>query len=394
MIRPHNAGLRRKQAQSPKFLKNPAEIRAMVKELQGGTRLDLAVAFAGADWWELLADHRGPLRVICWLSSTNTNPHAVEDMINRRMTEVRQRDFMHCKVYLASRIGAIVGSANLSKAALAEDQNAGQDEAAVLLTRTATVRQVQRWFEDLWRDSRPIRQSDIVYAKNAWSKARLEKRRIRGNVPSRMATHVPPLPAKFDPIMLSYAKKVRFTKLRTDIGKPCRLVQSIAPATFTTDQQKALVEQIVSWTKHPGSYNNFLAQPIVMVRKGLVLLFDDGKDPESRLEEIGRSGYLEGLRIPTISLLLYWRNPERFPPYNFKTIAFLRDFGLIHRGLSAASPVCYERWRRWATRLAQQPRLPTPGHVDRLVVRYYEDNYGSELTNRVGRRSRTLEQDP
>src|SRR6478736_6661190 len=100
-----------------KFLKNPAESRKALDRLQSGKRLDLAVAFIGADWWELLSDYGGKLRVICWLSSTNTNPYAVEDLMNRPSTEVKQRDSMHCKVYISPAKGAIVGSANLSKAA-------------------------------------------------------------------------------------------------------------------------------------------------------------------------------------------------------------------------------------------------------------------------------------
>lgn len=84
---------------------------------------------------------------------------------------------------------------------------------------------------------------------------------------------------------------------------------------------------------------------------------------------------LEGIASSEPWIATHWRKPEDFPPYNFRTETFLRDFGLLHKGMSAASPICYERWRLWATRLAQQLKLPTPGHLDRLVERYYEDKY-------------------
>src|ERR1019366_10102233 len=116
------------------FLKEPAEIRKVVHSLQCGKHLDIAVAFVGADWEDILSGYEGKLRVICWLSSTNTNPYAVAALRKRPLTEVKQRHMMHCKVYLAPNTGAVVGSANLSKAALAEDDNAGQDEAAIRIS--------------------------------------------------------------------------------------------------------------------------------------------------------------------------------------------------------------------------------------------------------------------
>jgi HKD family nuclease len=360
------------------FLKNPAEIRARVKELQGGRRLDLAVAFIGADWWELLANHTGRLRVICWLSSTNTNPDAVEDLMERPQTEVRQRDSMHCKVYLSPGIGAIVGSANLSKSALNDEQIAGQDEAAVFLSEAEILCRIEEWFDAMWKDSetRPIQESDLNVAKDARKRAKQERQGTQFHFKRRKADHVPQVPSQFHPTVLSYAKTVRrMENLEADIGEPCTFVKSIEPESLTKEQQHRLVDQIVTWTRHPGSYKNFLAQPIANVRKGLALLFDDGKDPYERLDQIWSAGYLEGLLMPTISLLLYWRNPERFPPYNFRTATFLKDFNLNQQGLSASSPLCYERWRRWATRLAQQLKLPTPGHIDRMVERYHEDTY-------------------
>lgn len=58
------------------FLPNPAAIRRAIHDLFGAKRIDMAVAFVRADWEEILADYKGELRVICWLSSTNTDPYA------------------------------------------------------------------------------------------------------------------------------------------------------------------------------------------------------------------------------------------------------------------------------------------------------------------------------
>jgi hypothetical protein len=113
------------------FLSNTTAIRSAVHSLFRGKQIDMAVAFIRADWEEILSDYEGQLRVICWLSSTNTDPYAVESLIRRPRTTVKQRHAMHCKVYFAPSIGGVVGSANRSKAALDDNDTAGQDEAAI-----------------------------------------------------------------------------------------------------------------------------------------------------------------------------------------------------------------------------------------------------------------------
>lgn len=362
------------------FLRNPAEIRKAVRELQGGKRLDLAVAFVGADWSELLADHKGKVRAICWLSSTNNNPYAVEDLMKRPNTKVRQRDFMHAKVYVSPTRGAIVGSANLSKAALSESEVAGQDEAAVCLTTSSEVAGITAWFQKMWAETKHtkvITDDDLKRAQRSWDKARQRYGFHGKTVPSNATRvmRVPPIPDTLPPTVLRYARKVRSLDLRDDIGQPSRFIRSLAPERLTSQKRRDLVEQIVSWTNHPGSYKTFHALPIARVRKGLTVLFDPAIDIQTRLQELHDRGLLAGLQIPSMSLLLYWRNPERFPPYNFRTQKFLDDFNLAAFGMSAASPRCYATWLRWSARLAQKLRLPTPGHVDRMIEWYYEEVY-------------------
>ncbi len=80
------------------FLANPRAIRQALREaLAEAGSLDMAVAFVGKDWQDILGGFRGRVRLVCWLSSTNTNPYAVEDMLARRSFSVRQLDAMHAK---------------------------------------------------------------------------------------------------------------------------------------------------------------------------------------------------------------------------------------------------------------------------------------------------------
>jgi hypothetical protein len=362
-----------------KFLPNPAEIRKAVKGLQGGLRLDLAVGFIGADWWDLLADHRGKLRVVCWLSSTNTNPYAVADLMQRKDTEVRQRHSLHSKVYLTPGGGAIVGSANLSKAALSEADISGQVEAALLTNDPALVSTIETWFDDLWKDfpqTFPIKDSHLAAAKTAWDNARASSSSKPGSSSiGKARERLPPLPKHLAPKLLKYGKKVRQLDLEADLGESCAFIQSLDAAKITKALCNEVVDYIVAWTGHRSSYNTFLSQPISEVRKGLTLLFDDSIDLQERLQRVGDRSYLNGLRIPSLSLLLYWRNPQRFAPYNSRTDRFLQDFDLKAPGMSDSSPRCYVTWLRWATRFAQQLSLPSPGHVDRMIEYYYEDVY-------------------
>src|SRR2546425_943453 len=149
------------------FLPNPAQIRRALGLLAvRASRMDLAVAFVGQDWRDAIADFWGPLRVICWLSSTNTDPQAVEQMMRRPQIHVRQRDWMHAKVYLAPGVGAIIGSANLSRRALAEVEESGQDEAAVMVQDRPNLKAIEAWFRVLWQSdgTRRISSSDLARA--------------------------------------------------------------------------------------------------------------------------------------------------------------------------------------------------------------------------------------
>jgi phosphatidylserine/phosphatidylglycerophosphate/cardiolipin synthase-like enzyme len=162
---------------SAQFLSNPARIRGAVGTLATQSkRMDLAVAFVGRDWSDALAHFQGNLRLICWLSSTNTNPLAVRQLIKRPKTKVRQRDSMHAKVYLTD-IGAVVGSANLSAKALSETEQNGQDEAAVFLKDKFSHDAIDKWFRTLWNapGTREITKDDLDRADKAYRKAHKAK---------------------------------------------------------------------------------------------------------------------------------------------------------------------------------------------------------------------------
>jgi hypothetical protein len=362
------------------FLKDPPSIRRAICDLLGGKQLDMAVAFVGADWEDILGDYEGKVRVICWLSSTNTNPYAVRALRKRDQTTVKQRDSMHCKVYFAPGIGAVVGSANLSKAALNESDTAGQDEAAIFVSGTSALSEIEAWFSEMWRDkhdTKSIEDADIKAAIDAYKEAKAARQKggLKGKPPHTREPAVPPLPKTLNATLLKYARQAGLIDLHDNMGEYTDMLASLKPEHLTARQRDSIVDLIISWTRHPGSYKRIRKAPMVNVRKGFQLLFDQSIDLQSRLEILLKNGYLAGLRIKTLSLLLYWRYPEKYPPYNHRTVKFLQDFKMKKRGMSDSSPQTYSTWLRWARRLQQQLNLPTPGHVDRMVQGYYADYY-------------------
>lgn len=359
------------------FLKKPKEIKhALGAITENSKHLDLAVAFVGAGWPSHLSGFSGHIRLICWLSSTNTNPYSIEELVNRPNTEVRQRDSMHCKVYLSPRRSAIVGSANLTSAALSDLDNSGQNEAAALITDHAVLKDIQSWFNALWHDplTEHISDLDLRKAKSAWVKARKKPpRKGRAGGTSDQGIDSWHSAENLSPLE-GLAQRVReISDLRKDIGEPSRFVHRLSPGAITRPQVIELVGHLASWTGHPGAYERFKNMPIGRIRSGLQLLFDESVPLSDRLSQILSNNRLEGLRVPTLSLLLYWRTPESYPPYNHRTIIFLKDNNRLRSGVSASSSHCYKKWTTYASEIAEDLDLPTPGHVDRMVHYYYED---------------------
>jgi len=364
------------------FLPDPPAIRAALHELsQKSGKLEIAVAFVGSDWWDLLGNFSGRVRAVCWLSSTNTNPYAVADMLGRVHVHVKQRDSMHAKIYLAPHIGAIVGSANLSKAALNEADTAGQCEAGILVRDRRLLAAISAWFQELWTSAvtREIKPADIAAAKRAWEDARPNQQSAKGGHKrwSRELTGglLPRLPPTVPVRLQRLAQEMRELKLESALGKPHPLVSSLDPTAVTSSQRLQIIEYLTVWNKRRWVCAAFEKGPIAKARNGLTILFNESKDIRDRLETLEHKGLLPGLRIPSLSQLLYWRDPKRYLPFNYKTEVFLRDFKLQRRGASKASAVCYANWLGYSTKLRQWMGLPDLWRVDKVVSAYH-DRFG------------------
>jgi hypothetical protein len=354
---------------SLQFLATPAEIRLAVgKVAQASNRLDLAVAFIGGAWSDRIANFKGDLRVICWLSSTNTDPRAVRQLMKRPKTNVRQRDGMHAKVYIGSHIGVVVGSANLSSAALAEFEQSGRDEAAVLLTDKTNRNTIARWFRALWesQDTRTITNTDLEHALKAFRKAR--QNRV-GRPPFFKAVEKPVISPATRRQLAALARRAREQNL-SQIGWLRRTI----PRKINKSLLGDIVDEFEKWMSRRFLFERaFLKRSPSTVRKAITHLFDESVDIEERLSSVMKSRALAPLKISTLSLLLYWHAPEKYPPFNRRTQRFLKDFKLKHWGVSNTSPAAYKQWLQYAEQLSLELDLPTPGHIDRAAWLYTEN---------------------
>ncbi|MGH9426453.1 MAG: phospholipase D-like domain-containing protein, partial [Terriglobia bacterium] len=364
------------------FLGGTAEIRRAIHKLTIPAKsLDLAVAFIGPEWQRLLANYSGTIRTVCWLKHPATDPDAVQAMMKRSGAEVKQRDGLHTKVYIAPGVGAVVGSANLSQPALTERGNSTQCEAAVVLTNQRLVRVVSEWFEALWRDQRrtkPITRENLEEAK---------KERKKWPFRAHTTNPVPPLPDVLPPLMVKLAAKIGKVSLYKELHEYHKFISGLSPETLSRSDVVGIVNYLTKWAKRRGAFRNFERQSLVKLRKGFVVLFDEGRDILTRLEQIEREGLMKGLRIRGISMLLYWWNPEQYPPFNAKTEKFLKGFRRASRGMSASSPACYVTWIEYAVLLQTRLHLGSVGHVDRLVAAYYDWQKDKSKPRRSGARA-------
>lgn len=364
-----------------KFLPDPGSIRkCIVKALEKSKSLDAAVAFVGWDWADIIGTFTGQTRVICWLSSPNTNPYAVEQMMKRKNICVRQLPAMHAKVYILKGQSprCVVGSANLTGAALSEENASGQYEAAFEVSDERRTGTIERWFRGLWSDARPISQNDLVSAKNAWNKAR----RSKGGSEKRKKTgrnlwegSGSCFSSDWEPQdeLINLADKIRdkdftqFEEYRTVLSRIVRRGQNVDVIE--------LIGFVAAWTGHAGIYQPALRESEDKIRKAFRTLFDHSRSVESRLYDLDTRGSckINGFGLASLTMILYWRFPGEYPPFNRRTRRFLKDFefdGLVPKHLS---PAQYGKWITFCQELSARLDLPSAGHIDRLVWEYTRD---------------------
>jgi hypothetical protein len=362
------------------FLPSPANIRQCLADaLDIARRLDAAVAFVGRDWSDIIGTFSSPIRLVCWLSSTNTNPYAVEQMMLRGI-KVRQLSSMHAKVYIFQGASpcCIVGSANLSESALSEEDASGQYEAAVKILDRETVGKIARWFGNVWKEAKPISADDLSAAKTAWeklhSRRRSSKTTSRGRTTSKTAASYFPADWVVSDQLADLADQVRDEDFAEFREKYQGVLRRVATRGRSEDIEE-LIKLVAEWTGHIGKFYPALKEPRERIRQAFTTLFNRGRPIEDRLADLapGGSCKLNGFGLTSLTMILSWRFPTECPPFNRRTQRFLTDFGLDVVLPKALSPKQYGKWIAFAQELSARLRLPSAGHIDRLVWEYTRD---------------------
>lgn len=363
-----------------KFLPDPGSIRkCIVMALEKSNSLDVAVAFVGRDWADVIGTFSGRVRVICWLSSTNTNPYAVKQMMKRKNIRVLQLPAMHAKVYILKGQSprCVVGSANLTGAALSEENASGQHEAAVEIIDRRRVGTVERWFRGLWSEARSISENDLASAKKAWNKAQRNRGGSEKKTGERGSSQEPTsfFSADWEPHeeLIDLAKKVRdkdfaeFEEYKTVLSRIVRRGRNVDVGQ--------LIGFVATWTGHAGIYRPALEEPSEQIRKAFRTLFDHSRSVESRLYDLNTGGSckINGFGLASLTMILYWRFPSEYPPFNRRTKRFLKDFDFDKFVPKHLSPAQYGKWIAFCQELSARLDLPSSGHMDRLVWEYTRD---------------------
>ena len=236
------------------------------------------------------------------------------------------------------------------------------------MTDQTLVKEIGNWFDLLWKDlprTKTISEADLEIAKKERKKWPIQV--------TNTTNPIKPLPKKLPFAITKLAKQVEGMDLMEKFRKHHdELSVAIAKPKLHRADISKLADLLASWTGHRPIYRRFETQPAAIVLRGLRTLLDEGKEVRERLQEIKEKRLLKGLQIPAMSLLLYWYRPDAYPPFNAKTKRFLKYLKMEGRGMSASSPGCYSTWLEFAELLRTRLQLPSVGHVDRVVSRYYD----------------------
>ncbi len=214
----------------------------------------------------------------------------------------------------------IVGSANLSGGALAEDNAGGQSEAAVLARAPKVVTDARAMFEALWRESAAVTAHDLTMAKRAWLSAQRKapgrgkpKVKQRGGDTAR-------IPASWRPsrYLVALARKTAHDLLETGANMRERheFFDALDPSRMTASDLQRCVRYVYEWTGHPGAFAPVFQVRIARVRDAFRVVFDEGAPVSERLLQVAPGGAkkLDGIGLTAWTLLLSWRHPAEYPP--------------------------------------------------------------------------------
>ena len=138
---------------------------------------------------------------------------------------------------------------------------------------------------------------------------------------------------------------------------------------------RQVISWVVEWTGHEGKYRPALDESSRRIRKAFRTLFDHSRGPDSRLRDLDTNGEckIKGFGLASLTMILHWKFPREYPPFNRRTKRFLKDFEFEEFVPKTLSPTQYAKWIAFAQELSERLQLPSAGHIDRIVWEYTQD---------------------
>jgi hypothetical protein len=100
--------------------------------------------------WHLVTD------VEAWMRSQNLNARQdIKNFIKEHLANIHHYKYIHAKVIVTDNI-AFIGSANLTEKGIT-----GRVEMSVLIEEKEQIDEVQKWFWDLWNETKSVNSSDL-----------------------------------------------------------------------------------------------------------------------------------------------------------------------------------------------------------------------------------------
>lgn len=249
------------------FLGHSEEIMASFSRLSErhgvAQPIDIAVAFWGSGAERLIrADKR--YRIIGNLTAGGTNPRVFRTLSQCPHTTLHHLPALHAKVAVFQH-GALVSSANLSSNGLGlegEDVKGWQEVGYEISAPSADYVGVQRWFEKLWDDSRPVTEELLLAAERAWAKRDSSDPESDDSHPDTARS----VPSHSDPTLVESVLFEPFIKPRNKIRMAASwLVDAFAKIEEVSNTSRyvpAYVANII-WTQSGRSIGTNIAEQLI-----------------------------------------------------------------------------------------------------------------------------------
>lgn len=256
------------------------ELSLQAKEILAGNKLSCAVAFWGSGAKELLMHAHtdsSQIRIICDLRLGGTNPFELEKIFEDIPNGIRQLkapNILHAKVYI-SDVGALIGSANVSKFGLGDAGSGSYLEAAIFFPPNSEMwNAAKSWFDELWTSNKrttPIGKREIKNAQATWRPAlqsgyrgagetKKQYQPVRGSLISRIIGE----PEKFDTVSFVVCGNPILEEQRKDAIR--------SKIKHSQDLEKSEIAKIRTWPKN-NMFADWERKEVKNWKKDFILIY-------------------------------------------------------------------------------------------------------------------------